>query len=171
MPDEPKRIYWDACVFLDDIEGAPEWMPILDALLEQASETEELVIYTSTVSITEVAFAKAEKDGRALDSTIEAEIDALWNDRSAVKLVEFNEIIARGARNLIRRAVEQGRQLKPLDAIHLVTAQNRRVAEFHTTDDRLQKGWHDLGFLIRDIYRKAATLSYPIVLRTSSSAT
>src|SRR5262245_60902861 len=133
MSDEPKRIYWDACVFLDYIEGAPEWMPILEALLEQASETEELMIYTSTVSITEVAFAKAEKDGRALDPTIEAEIDALWNDRSAVKLVEFNEIIARGARRLLRHAVEQGRQLKPLDAIHLAKAKNRHVEENNTT--------------------------------------
>jgi hypothetical protein len=53
MPDEPRRIYWDACVFLDYIEGAPQWMPILDALLEQASETADLVIYTSTVSITD----------------------------------------------------------------------------------------------------------------------
>jgi hypothetical protein len=98
MPDEPKRIYWDACVFLDYIEGAPQWMPILDALLEQASETDELIIYTSAVSITEVAFAKAEKDGGILDPKTESEIDALWNDRSAVKLVEFNEIIARSAR-------------------------------------------------------------------------
>jgi hypothetical protein len=33
MPEEPKRIYWDSCVFLLYIEGTPEWMPILDSLL------------------------------------------------------------------------------------------------------------------------------------------
>lgn len=158
MPDEPKRISWDACVFLDYIEGAPQWMPILDALLEQASGTDELVIYTSTVSITEVAFAKAEKDGRALDPNIEAEIDALWNDRSAVKLVEFNEVIARGARRLMRQGIEQGRQLKPLDAIHLATARNRRVAEFHTTDNRLQKNWQDLEFPVHDPFTEKPKL-------------
>jgi predicted nucleic acid-binding protein len=158
MPDEPERIYWDACVFLDYIEAAPQWMPTLDALLEQASETDDLVIFTSSVSITEVAFAKAEKDGKALDPKIEAEIDALWNDRSAVKLVEFNEIIARGARALLRRAIELGRPLKPMDAIHLATAQNRSVAEFHTTDEQLKKHWHDLGFQVRDRFTQKPKL-------------
>lgn len=161
MPDEPKRIYWDACVFLDYVEGAPKWMPVLDALLEQASESDELVIYTSTVSITEVAFAKAEKDGRSLDPNIEAEIDALWNDRSAVKLVEFNEVIARGARRLMRQGIEHGRQLKPLDAIHLATAQNRRGVEFHTTDDRLQKNWQDLESPVHDPFTEKPRL-FPI---------
>src|SRR5687768_1929140 len=150
MPDEPKRIYWDACVFLHYIEGTPRWMPILDSLLEEATETTGLVIYTSTLSITEVAFAQAEKDGQALDPSIEAEIDALWNDRAAVKLVEFNEIIARDARALLRQAVGSGRHLRPMDAIHLATAQNRRVAEFHTTDERLKNGWQDLSFPVQD---------------------
>jgi predicted nucleic acid-binding protein len=158
MPEEPKRIYWDACVFLDYIEGAPQWMPTLDALLEQASETDELVIYTSTISISEVAFAKAEKDGGVLDPTIEAAIDALWNDRSAIKLVEFNEIIARTARSLLRRAVGHARALKPIDAIHLATAQNRGVTEFHTTDERLQKHWQDLGFSVRDPFTEKPKL-------------
>jgi predicted nucleic acid-binding protein len=133
-------------------------MPILDALLEQASETDELVIYTSTVSITEVAFAKAEKDGRTLDPNVEADIDALWSDRTAVKLVEFNEIIAREARTLMRRAVEQGRSLRPMDAIHLATVQNRMVTELHTTDERLQKSWQDLGFAVRDPFTQKPKL-------------
>jgi predicted nucleic acid-binding protein len=133
-------------------------MPILDALLEQASETDELIIYTSAVSITEVAFAKAEKDGGILDPKIESEIDALWNDRSAVKLVEFNEIVARSARSLLRRAIEQGRPLKPMDAIDLATALNRSVTEFHTTDERLQKNWQDLGFAVRDPFTEKPKL-------------
>lgn len=158
MPDEPKRIYWDSCIFLHYIEGTPQWMPILDSLLEEASETKELLIFTASLSITEVAFAQAEKDDQALDPRIEAEIDALWNDRSAVKLVEFNEIIARSARTLLRRAVETGRHLKPMDAVHLATAQNRRVDEFHTIDDRLKKGWQDLGFPVHDPFTQRPKL-------------
>lgn len=149
MPDAPRRVYWDACIFLHYIEGTPEWMPTLDALLEEASESKELVIFTSAISITEVSFAKAEKDGQALDPKIEAAIDDLWNDRSAVRLVEYNEIIAREARRLLRRSIEIPLALKPMDAIHLATAINRRVAEFHTTDERLQR-WQDLGFPIRE---------------------
>ncbi len=113
-------------------------------------ESKTLVIVTSSVSITEVAFAQVEKDGKTLDLEIEAAIDDLWNDRSAVKLVEFNEIIAREARKLLRRAVESGRHLKPMDAIHLATALNRQVDDFHTTDRKLQNGWQDLGFPVRD---------------------
>jgi predicted nucleic acid-binding protein len=150
MPDEPKRIYWDSCVFLHYIEGVDIWMPIIESLLEEAIETNELVIVTSSISISEVAFAKAEKDGKALDPTVESEIDALWDDRSAVKLVEYNEIIARGARALLRQALATGRRLKPMDAIHLATAQNRSVAEFHTTDSVLKRDWQDLGFPVQD---------------------
>lgn len=151
MPSEPRYIYWDACVFLHYIEGTPQWMSILDSLLEEASETNKLIILTSTISITEVAFAKTEKDGKALDPTVESAMDALWNDRSAVKLVEYNEIIAREARALLRLAVQNGRSLKPMDAIHLATAMNRRVDDFHTTDEVLKKvSWAGLGFPVRD---------------------
>jgi predicted nucleic acid-binding protein len=150
MPDEPNRIYWDSCVFLHYIEGTAEWMPILDSLLEEASETKGLVIVTSVLSITEVAFAKAEKDGKLLDPQIEADIEALWNDRSAVKLIEYSEIVAREARTLLRRAIESGRTLKPMDAIHLASALNRNVDEFHTTDAGLKKRWQDLGFPVHD---------------------
>jgi len=110
------------------------------------------------VSIAEVAFAKAEKDGKALDAEIEAKIDALWNDRSVVRLVEFNEIIARGARALLRRNIESGRRLKPMDAIHLAIAQNRAVAEFHTTDGPLESDWQDLGFPVRDPFTQKPKL-------------
>lgn len=158
MPEEPDRIYWDSCVFLHYIEGTPKWMPILDSLLEEASEAKKLVIVTSSVSITEVAFAQAERAGKTLDQEIEAAIDALWNDRSAVQLVEYNEIIAREARRLMRRAIENGRSLKPMDAIHLATARNRRVVDFHTTDEKLQRDWQDLGFPVRDPFTEKPKL-------------
>jgi predicted nucleic acid-binding protein len=159
MPDEPKRIYWDACVFLHYIEGTQEWMPILDSLLEEASETKGLVIFSSTISITEVAFAKTEKDGKALDPNVEAAIDALWNDRSAVKLVEYNETIAREARRFLRQAVQAGRSLKSMDSIHLATAANRKVQDFHTTDGPLKNvTWAGLGFSIRDPFTQKPKL-------------
>ena len=149
MPDAPRMVYWDSCIFLHDIEGREEWLPILDALLEEASTTADLVIVTSTLSICEVAFAEVERRDLALDPDIEANIDALWADRAAVQLVEFDQIIARSSRSLLRRHAETARSLKPLDAIHLATAQQMRVDDFHTTDDRL-KNWNDLGFPVQD---------------------
>lgn len=149
MPDVPRLIYWDSCIFLHYIEGMPEWLPVLDALLDEESTGDELVIATSTLSICEVAFAEVERTNRALDPAIEANIDALWADRSAVRLMEFDQIIARASRQLLRRHAETARGLKPLDAVHLATAQQLHVADFHTTYARL-KNWHDLGFPVRD---------------------
>ncbi len=48
--------------------------------------------------------------------------------------------------------------MKPMDAIHLATAQNRRVDEFHTTDNRLQKDWLDLGFPVREPFTQKPKL-------------
>ena len=157
MPDDPRMVYWDSCIFLHYIEGTKEWMPILDSLIDEASTTGELVIVTSTVSITEVAFAKVEKSGRALDPAVEADIDGLWADRSAIRLVEFDQVIARAGRTLLRRAIEIGRSLKPMDAIHLATAELMQVAELHTTDDTL-KTWNDLGFSVQDPYTQRPKL-------------
>lgn len=157
MPDEPRMIYWDSCIFLLYIEGSPEWMPILDSLLDQASRTGDIVIVTSTLSIVEVAFATDEKAGGMLDDAIVAAIDELWADRSAVQLVEFDQLIAREARRLLRRSVQIDRSLKPMDAIHLATAAVMQVADCHTTDDRLQN-WNDLGFPVRDPWTEAPQL-------------
>lgn len=150
MPDAPSLLYWDARVFLDYIEGAPPWMPILDSLLDRASTVGDIVIVTSTLSIVEVAFAKSERDGRALDDAVVAAVYALGADRSAVQLVEFDQRIAREARRLLRRSLELRRSLKPMDAIHLATASHMLVADCHTTDDGLQAWTDDLGFPIHD---------------------
>lgn len=149
MPDVPKLIYWDACLFLHYIEGTPKWMPILDSLIDDASKTGSIIIVTSTLSIVEVAYAKAEKSGKALDPNVIAGMDALWADRSAVQLVEFDQVIARDARSLLRRSIEIGRKLTPPDAIHLATAAIMNVSECQSTDEPMQK-WNDLGFPVRD---------------------
>ncbi len=77
MPDAPRMVYWDSCIFLDYIEGVAERMPVLDSLLEEASTTDGLVIVTSTLSVAEVAFAQVERTDRTLDPAVEARIDAL----------------------------------------------------------------------------------------------
>ena len=157
-PDAPRSIYWDACIFLDYIEGAPQWMPILDSLLDRASTVGDIVFVTSTLSIVEVAFARSEREGRMLDDAVVAAVDALWADRSAVQLVEFNQRIAREARRLLRQSLEMSRGLKPMDAIRLATASLMLVADCHTTDDRLQTWSDDLGFPIRNPWTETPKL-------------
>ncbi len=45
-----------------------------------------------------------------------------------------------------------------MDAIHLATASLMRVADCHTTDDRLQAWSNDLGFPIRDPWTETPKL-------------
>lgn len=151
MPPERRRVYWDACVFLSYINGVPDRLPTIDALLRESEDPEnEREIVTSTLSIVEVAFALAEKEARTLDTETERKIDALWTDRGAVKLVEFHEGIAREARSLIRSAMSSGLSLKPADATHLATARSLRVAEFHTYSKDLPRFSSVLGISVKE---------------------
>ncbi|MBI4289656.1 MAG: PIN domain-containing protein [Chloroflexi bacterium] len=149
MPSEKRRIYWDAPVWLSYINGDEDRLPTLDALLaDSASDKGGIQLYTSVVSQVEVAFAKTEQDNQALDHTKEQEIDKLWADRDAVKLVELYDAITQEARGFIRLAITRGWRLKPMDAIHLATAKAHSCEEFHTYDARLLKYSNNVGFPI-----------------------
>ncbi len=150
MPDEPRRVYWDANVPLSYLNGVAERMPTIDELFRQA-RAGEIELVTSAVSRVEVAFARSEEQAGALDEQAEAAIDALWLPGSPIKTVEFYDLIGSKARALIRRGVSQGwGKLKPMDAIHLATAQQMAVAEFHTYCDRLKKWTNALGFPVTE---------------------
>ena len=153
MPDT--AIYWDANVFLSYVNGMPERLPTLDALLESSASGGGIRIYTSTLSVTEVAFAASEQQQRTLDPATEQKIDSLWELNGPVTRVDFHIVIGRQARGLMRGAITNGWSLKPYDANHLATAQwlsqtGIRVDEFHTYDNRLIKYAHIVGFQIRN---------------------
>src|SRR5579875_3112539 len=105
MPGKSRRIYWDANVFLHYIEGTAAYFTTLQGLLRQASTDNDLEIVTSTLSIAEVAYSAAEKQKGTLDPLIERAIQALWDDRSAVILVDVSILVVSEARDLIRRSI------------------------------------------------------------------
>jgi predicted nucleic acid-binding protein len=146
MPDEPGRVYWDANILLSYLNGIADRTAIIEELLRSARAGEAEPI-TSSLTIVEVAFAAVEKDGQALHPEVERKIDGLWTPGGPIKTVEFHDLIARDARGLIRQGIAQGwGSLKPIDAIHLATAQRMRVIRFLTYCERLQ-AWHGhLGF-------------------------
>lgn len=147
---EPRRIYWDACVFLSYINGVPARIGVIDELLKQA-RAGDFELLTSSLSHAEVAFASIEKEQGQLDPEIEDKIDALWRPGSPIKTVEFHDLIGREARALMRRGISQGwGALRAADALHLATAQRMEVAEFHTYDKGLLKWDHRAGFPIRE---------------------
>jgi hypothetical protein len=99
MPDERRLIYWDADVVLSYIEEIPDRMAVLDALLDLSMRRDDPTkVVTSVLSVTEVAYAQAEKGAAALDPVVLARIDDFWADREAILLAEFHDLIAREAR-------------------------------------------------------------------------
>ena len=146
MPDDQLLIYWDANVFLSYINGDPERLSHIDAFLEKSGK--DILIYTSTFSIVEVAFGKAEQDGKALDVETEKKINSLWMPGSPVGLVEFHALIAEEAKKLMRHAISCGWKLKPMDAIHMATALSIPVKEIHTYEPSWDKYSSHIGISI-----------------------
>lgn len=144
MPDPARRYYWDSNVFLSYINKIPERISAIEAMLDEA-EQGKIEIVTSTVTITEVAFAATEKLGHALDAATEDALSALWEP--PIRLIEFHRLVAEDARSLIRAAIEKGESLKPMDAIHLATAVRSRAAEVQTYDEQLRGRATTLGLL------------------------
>ena len=143
MPDAPQIIYWDANAFLSYVNEEGSRMPVLAAILDRA-EKGEIQLRTSEISRAEVAFGASEQTQRALDAATEELIDNLWDDTETLLMVEYHSDIGNRARALMRYAITQGWSLKPLDAIHLATAQwlvnnGVKVDEFHTYDGGLVK--------------------------------
>ena len=154
MPETPKLIYWDSNVFLSYVNELSDRMPVLDVLFETSSRVAGSVkIHTSTLTQVEVAFAASEQVQQVLDPQIEGRLNALWADPEAIVSVEYHAAIGQVARSLIRSAITEGWSLKPLDAVHLATAQwlsNSGLAleEFHTYDKGLEKFESFLNFTI-----------------------
>lgn len=133
MPNsESEYLYWDADVLLAFINEEKGRVEHIRALLTDA-DNGLVSIYTSTLSVTEVAFAAHEKAQGALDAAADEAISELWQPNSPIKRVDFHLAIAQRSRDLIREAVaRQWKPFKPPDAIHLATAEGIGAAKFHT---------------------------------------
>jgi predicted nucleic acid-binding protein len=150
MPDDPRRIYWDANVPLSYLNDVPDRAPTIEELFRKARAV-EIELLTSSISRVEIAFVQSEKEGGTLDPAAEQAIDALWLPGSPIKTVEFYDLIADRARRLIRQGIEQGwGSLKPQDAIHVATAAQMGVSEMHSYDAQVKKWSGKLGFPITD---------------------
>ena len=131
-----RKFYWDADVFLSAINANQDRLPVIEAILDDC-EQDNAEVYTSMLSIVEVAFAETEKQSRLLDDKTEEKINKLWLPPSPVKLIEINEFVLWDAKALMRNSIKQGWSLKPNDAIHLATAKRLQPLEIHVYD----KGW------------------------------
>lgn len=140
MP-KPDYVYWDSCIFISQLNGDATRTPDIAGVLQEIDDSHGgRKIATSAVSKVEVAFASGERSGQSLDPAVEKKIDDMWADDTHMEMVDLHEYISRKARDLIRQCVAEGKPpIKPLDAIHVATAQWLGATELHTYDDRLLK--------------------------------
>lgn len=131
--------YWDACMFLSLINGIPGRVDAIRGMLDDCKKG-DCKIWTSTVSMVEVAYAERERTGRALNQEVEETIDLLWAPPSRIQVADVSPAVAVEARGLIRTTTQvQGWGLKPCDAIHLATAKRLGIRLFHTYDSKLPR--------------------------------
>jgi predicted nucleic acid-binding protein len=137
MPSSLPVFYWDACVILSYVNGTPDRLPDIEAMLSRSGK--DFTLVTSVLSIVEVAFAKVEQDAKELSEERAAAIAKMWEPGSPISMAEFFQLIAEDAQQLIRLALAQDWSLKAADAIHLATADRLKATEFHTYDRPLAK--------------------------------
>jgi PIN domain len=147
MPGDPRKIYWDSCVFLSWINKAVDRLPHIDWYLKR-SGTEHQII-TSAFTVAEVAFAEMERRNGVLDDSVMERIDRLWiADNSPIKLVELYPAVVFEARDLARRAIADGwGTIKGGDAVHLATAVHMKAVAIHT----YSRDWPGKSPLVGDI--------------------
>ncbi len=134
-------IYWDSCVFCHYVAGTEAYLPVLDAILDQAGRKKGTKILTSALSLAEVVFASGHGRGKPLSTEQEGRIDELWTSE-AITIVDASRGVMLRARDLVRKSVGWPKTLKPADAIHLATAvwansTIGKITEIHTYDDWL----------------------------------
>jgi predicted nucleic acid-binding protein len=158
MPASPRRVYFDANVFLAYVGDEKDRAPVVQSLLLEAGRN-ELEIVTSVLSITEVAYGALEKD-RGLSEEGEAAIDELWTPASPVNLIDMSEALARRARALIRSAVTAGFGLRSADAVHLASAAMFSCAVVFTYEAaKTRRNWSGLvGAEVAEPYTERPTL-------------
>lgn len=132
-------IYCDANVFLAYFNAESGRINILEQLFEEVQKNNQRKIVTSVISITEVSHVAEEKSRHRLKNEVYDALEIFWRDTSLIEFVDFNELMARQARNLIRDAINRRYTLRTNDAIHLVSAKYVGITEFFTYDQKLRK--------------------------------
>jgi predicted nucleic acid-binding protein len=132
----PRRIYWDACVWIALIQQErirdPAGKIIEDRYIMcrdviAAAEHDQIEIATSTLSFTEVCKATAIKD------QTEDKIAAYF-ENDYVLPINLDRAVGERARGLMLKGYSK---IKPPDACHLASAAIANAEEMHTFDDKL----------------------------------
>ncbi len=120
MNARPLRAYLDSNVLIAYLANEVDRASTIQSMLDDARE-KKTKVYTSVLSITEVAFLVTNEADDPIGS--EDSIDQLWMPASPIQLLDISTRIAREARAIIRKSKSLGtKTVKPADAIHLASA-------------------------------------------------
>lgn len=131
MTSRQSRVYLDANVLIAFVANEQDRADVIEAVLEDARD-EKIELFTSVLSIAEVAFISTDQPGvDPLDS--EEAIDQLWVPASPITMADVSIRVVREARAIIRKSRGPAtRTVKPADAIHLASAAISRCDRFFT---------------------------------------
>jgi predicted nucleic acid-binding protein len=114
MPSEPRRIYWDSCLYISCIERTPGRCTVLDAIIE-AAKARDVVLVASALVLAEVV--KIRDDFGATATEEESKLIASFFENDFISVRALDRKTAEDAREISRQF-----GLKPPDAIHVATA-------------------------------------------------
>lgn len=127
---EPRKLYWDACVWIALIGGEVGRADQCESIVAMA-RARDFQIWTSSLTLVEVyKHRMAPPVSGALRADKDQEFEAFML-QDFVDEVQVDHEIALRARRLLR---ENFQLKKPKDAIHLATALVNNLDEFHTFD-------------------------------------
>ena len=124
MPNEPLRVYWDSCVYIDCIQRHPDRHAVLDAIVEQAKNG-EIVLVASALVLAEVS--KLNDPNATIQEETKRILRFFENDY--IKVRNVTRSIAEHAADMTRR-----HSIKPSDAIHVATALAGKCISLQTYD-------------------------------------
>ena len=143
MADNPDRVYWDTCTYINHLRGGHETAEAMRAILK-AWEDGAVNLVTSALTVVELVYFKC--DG-SLERIGEPERDAIFDLFSEYRksdgelvLVELNRKVAEGARAL---TWEHG--IHPRDAVHVASALEANCPVLHTHDIGLHSHSEQVG--------------------------
>ena len=129
MANNPRRVYWDACIWIALIQreknavGGSDRDTLCRAVIAEAKKN-KIEILTSTLSLVEVC------KNPKIRTSDEDQIGAYF-ENDYILLMNVDRLVGEHAR-LLMMAGHTG--LKPPDAIHVASAILGNVSEFHTFD-------------------------------------
>lgn len=128
MP-EPRKIYWDACVWIALIGGEHDRAARCESLIALA-KAGDVQIWTSSLTLAEVFKHRTGGAAVALPADRDHAFEAFLEQDFVVE-VQVDHEIGVLARQLLR---QHGCLKRPADAVHLATALANNLDELHTFD-------------------------------------